>query len=95
MRQTFVALIFFANLIIPLKASADCICACVGGEVQAICSSTLDLAPICAPKICPLTTPSIKPLDSLELAPLGTTSCTNEQVYNYSTGRYEWTRLCN
>lgn len=76
-------------------ASASCVCRCVNGEVVPLCTSSLDLAPICAPRVCPLTPPSIAPLDSLRLPPLGTTSCRQEQVLNPYTGRYEWKRVCS
>ena len=88
----FLTLIFWFNLN-SLSYSA-CSCECVNGQVQAICSSSIDLEPICAPRICPLVTPSIKPLDPITLPPLGTSQCTNMQVYNMYTYQYEWKEVC-
>ena len=86
---------FVCVIIVTSKfANASCVCRCVNGNVHALCSSTLEIAPICPPKICPLTSPSIKPLPSLKLNPLGTTSCTQKQVFNSYTSRYEWKRVC-
>ena len=88
------ALLFlFGSMIVSRESKASCVCACVDGEMRALCTSTLDLEPFCM-GICPLTNPSIKPLDSLELPPLGTTNCTNRQVYNSWTKKYEWERVC-
>lgn len=86
----------FIALFISLSATAraDCVCTCVNGQVQALCSSSLDLPPICSPRICPLTTPSIAPLQAPKLNPLGTTSCRQAQVLNPYTNRYEWKRVC-
>ena len=75
-------------------AKADCVCSCVNGENIALCSSTLDIEPICPPKICPIVPPSIRPIETPSIPPIGTTSCRNEQVYNQYTRRYEWQRVC-
>ena len=85
---------FFISLISIENAEAGCVCKCVNGSVQAICSSTLDLRPLCPPKICPLMAPKLQPLQPLTLPPLGTTSCQLKQVYNSWTGQYEWQNLC-
>lgn len=76
------------------NASAACVCRCVDGEVKAICSSSIDLPPICAPRICPLTPPSLEPLPRPTLPPIGTKTCRQEQVYNEYTKRYEWKTIC-
>lgn len=87
--------LFVSLFIFNIKfAFAGCSCRCVNGTVQALCSSTLDIPPICAPRICPSTTPSIKPLPSLKLNPLGTSSCRQKQVLNPYTGMYQWKRVC-
>ena len=76
------------------SANAACECRCVNGQVKALCTSTLDIPPICAPQICPIVPPSIQPIPKPDLPPLGTTSCREVQVFNPSTGRYEWQRVC-
>ncbi len=81
-------------LAIPTNAGAGCVCRCVNGEMQAICSSTLDIEPICAPAICPITPPAIRPIDPPTVPPIGTSSCRSKQVLNPQTGRYEWQQIC-
>lgn len=75
-------------------AVADCVCRCVNGEVKALCSSSIDLQPICSPTLCPLVPPSIAPLPSPQLPPLGTSACRQVQVLNPRTNQYEWQRVC-
>ena len=84
----------FLLLFLPLKVFASCQCSCVSGQVRAICTSTLDIKPICSPRVCPITTPSIKPIQSPSIPPIGTKSCTQQQVYNEYTKRYEWKKVC-
>lgn len=79
---------------VPTMAMADCICECVNGSVQALCSSSMDLQPICAPEICPIVPPAIQPIQPPTLPPLGTSSCAPEQVLNPATGQYEWQSVC-
>ena len=81
-------------LMLPLQVFADCQCRCVEGEVQAICSSSLDIEPICSPRICPITPPAVKPIDIPRVPPIGTKTCTQKQVYNENTGQYEWQEVC-
>ena len=76
------------------NVEAKCVCRCFNGENQPICDSTLDIEPICPPKICPIESPSIEPLDPITIPPIGTDDCYNEYVYNENTGRYEWQVLC-
>ena len=59
-------------LAMPTNAGAGFVCRCVNGEMQAICSSTLDIEPICARAICPITTPVVRPIDPLTMPPIGT-----------------------
>jgi hypothetical protein len=81
-------------MLLPLKTLADCKCVCMNGEVRAICSSTLDIEPICPPRICPIVPPSIAPIRMPRIAPIGTTRCVQKQVYNEYTMRYEWKEVC-
>jgi hypothetical protein len=81
-------------LLSPLEAAAACQCACVNGSVQAVCSSAIDLPPICAPTICPIAPPSVRPIDTPRVPPIGASYCQNEQVLNPVTGRYEWQQIC-
>ncbi|WP_186267794.1 hypothetical protein [Burkholderia gladioli] len=75
-------------------ALADCECRCVDGQVQAICSSTLDMRPMCAPQICPMRSLQMQPMTPMSMPPVGTSSCTMRQVYNPYSHQYEWQKLC-
>lgn len=88
-----VAMVALLAALTPARAS--CVCRCVDGEVEPICSSSIDIPPICAPSICPIAPPSIAPIRPPVLAPLGTTECRQAQVLNPSTRRYEWRRVCD
>ena len=78
----------------PSPANASCVCRCVDGEVQALCESTIDIPPICPPKICPIVPPSIEPIQKPTLPPIGTKECRQVQVLNPDTNRYEWRTVC-
>lgn len=73
---------------------AACQCACVDGQVQAICQDALDIKPICAPQICQIVPPAVRPIQAPTIPPIGTRSCGPQQVFNPTTGRYEWQTLC-
>ncbi len=76
------------------NVNAACVCRCVNGVMQSLCSSSIDLRPICPPRVCPLTPPRVTPLQPLTLPPLGTSSCRQAQVLNPVTGQYEWRTVC-
>lgn len=89
---------FLLILALPLligNATAACVCRCINGEMKPICESTLDIPPFCPASICPLTPPALAPLQPPTLPPLGTKNCTQKQVLNPFTGRYEWKVICN
>lgn len=76
-------------------ASAACVCRCVGGEMQPICSSSIDLPPICPPTVCGIVPPSVAPLQAPTIPPIGTSQCRQRQVMNPYTRQYEWHSICN
>jgi len=88
-----IALGFLAS-IFSISSWADCRCACVNGSVQALCTSSIDLKPICPAQICPITPPSVRPIDTPTVPPIGTSSCRNQQVYNAQKSQYEWKQIC-
>ena len=90
-----VFLILSFTLALITRAQASCECRCVGGETQALCSSSIDIPPICPTTVCPIPLPSIAPIRLSGLPPLGTTQCSQQQVLNPSTHQYEWRRVCN
>lgn len=81
-------------LLLVTHASAACVCRCVDGEMQPLCSSSIDLPPICPLTICGIVPPSIAPIAPPALPPLGTSECHQRQVMNPDTRRYEWQRVC-
>lgn len=91
----FILLLVGLTTILSLgSAQAGCNCACVNGVVKAICSSSLDIEPICPPTICPPVNPSVRPITPPVIPPIGTRDCRNEQVLNSKTGKYEWKLIC-
>jgi hypothetical protein len=83
------------TVLLTANADASCVCRCVDGEVQPLCSSSIDLPPICAPAICTIVPPSIAPIQNPGIPPLGTSSCSPRQVLNPATNQYEWRSICN
>ena len=75
--------------------SAKCTCTCVNGENQALCDNSIDLKPICPLTICPIVPFSIKPLKLPSIPPIGASSCTQKQVLDPQTRRYEWKEICS
>jgi hypothetical protein len=88
-------LILLAGIVLCSNVShAGCECRCVNGQVVPLCSSTLDLPPICPPRICQIVPPAVRPIDPPRIPPLGAKDCRSEQVYNPGTGQYEWRQVC-
>lgn len=73
-------------------AYAGCQCLCVNGNVEAVCSSSIDVPPPCAPRVCPIVPPSVHPIDPPRVPPVGTSNCHSEQVWNGE--EYVWTEIC-
>jgi hypothetical protein len=95
MYRTLALLVAGALLaILPISGHASCECMCVNGSVQAMCSSAIDVRPICAPRICPITSPSVAPIQSPHVPPIGTSNCHQAQILNPYTQRYEWHEVC-
>ncbi len=92
MRKALLLMTLLAG--VPAVSVAECVCRCVNGEVKAICRSSIDLPPICAPTICPIVPPAIAPIPAPMVPPIGTKQCNPEQVYNSFTKRYEWKTVC-
>ena len=76
------------------KAMASCECRCIDGEAQAVCSSSLEVGPICSSRICPTRSPSVAPTERPRVPPTGTSRCTQQQVYNEYLRKYEWKEIC-
>ncbi len=94
MRKLLLCAALFGASLSATNANAACVCRCVNGVMQSLCSSSIDLRPICPTRVCPITLPRLAPLPAPKLPPLGTTSCRQAQVLNPYTGQYEWRRVC-
>ena len=81
-------------LVLAAQAEASCQCRCVDGEMQPLCSSPIDIPPICPATICMLPPPSIAPIQPARIPPLGTSQCSQQQVLNPHTHQYEWRSIC-
>ena len=87
-------LISLCLLLISTLSYGNCLCRCVNGEMTPICSSSIDLPPICPPTVCPIVPPSVQPINPPVVPPIGTSQCQNKQVLNQRTGQYEWRVIC-
>ena len=74
------------------SANAACQCVCMNGEVEVVCSSSIDVQPICAPRVCPIVPPAVRPIDPPRVPPVGASQCRSEQVWNGE--EYEWVEIC-
>lgn len=75
-------------------AFSMCQCECVNGVNRPMCTSAMDMAPMCPPMQCPMMAPSLAPLNPPTLPPIGTRSCRQMQIYNQYTRQYEWQQVC-
>ena len=73
-------------------AFASCECRCIDGESQAVCTSSLEVPPICSSQSCPVV-PSMTPVGPLN-PPVGSGLCDTVQVFNRRTGHYDTKQLC-
>jgi hypothetical protein len=93
--RTLTALLLLGAGMLPANpASASCQCTCVNGQAKAICQSSLDVAPVCPPRVCAIPPPSMRPLDAPRTPPAAAKQCRMEQVLNRANNRYEWQQVC-
>jgi hypothetical protein len=91
--RSFLAAAF--ALFLTVESRASCVCRCVDGETQPLCSSAIDLPPICPLAVCSIVPPGVAPVQSPRIPPIGTSDCSLRQVLNPATNRYEWRSICN
>jgi hypothetical protein len=82
-------------LLVTTDTHASCVCRCVNGEMQPLCSSSIDLPPICPPTVCNIVPPSVAPIQPSMIPPIGTSQCSQQQVLNPVTQQYEWRNICD
>ncbi len=76
-------------------AHAACECACVNGQTKAVCQWATEVAPVCAPRVCQITPAEVAPVFAPRVPPIGARQCTQKQVFNNQTHRYEWREICS
>ncbi len=91
-QRTVLAIIL--ALALSAQAHAACVCRCVDGTMRALCSSTIDIVPICPAIGCGIPPAAIAPIKPARIPPLGTVQCEQHQVLNPATHQYEWHRVC-
>jgi len=91
--RTIITLVTVIVLLSASAAHASCTCQCVNGQMQPLCSSSIDLPPICPPAICPIMSPSIAPINPPTLPPLGTSACRQARVCDMF-GNCQWQQVC-
>lgn len=94
MKPPIAAAAFALAFMMPLAAFASCVCRCVDGQMQPLCSRTGELRPTCPVTLCDIVPPSTAPYMLPEVPPIGTTSCRMAQVMDPGTEKYEWQRVC-
>jgi len=92
--RLFAVLALIGLAAVPTGSHASCVCRCVDGEMVPLCTSSIDLPPICPPTICPLVPPSIAPIQPPVIPPIGTTHCEQKQVWSEVRGEYVWREVC-
>jgi hypothetical protein len=93
MKRALLGLGLGVALLMSARAEASCTCQCVDGEMQPLCSSAIDIPPICPPRVCPIAGPSIAPINPPTIPPLGTSSCRQAQVCD-RYGNCRWQQVC-
>jgi hypothetical protein len=93
MRITGSALGLLMVLAVTHNAEAACTCQCVNGQMQPLCSSAIDVPPICPPTVCPIMAPSIAPIAPPTIPPAGTTACRQARVCD-QFGNCRWQEVC-
>ncbi len=89
---TIALLLAFMVPAIMMPAFASCDCRCIDGESQPVCTSSLEVPPICSRQDCPVS-PSMTPIGPVNPS-VGSGQCHTVQVYNRRTGRYDTRPLC-
>jgi hypothetical protein len=85
-----------AAMMISTTAAADYVCQCVNGELAAIVSGNVSVAPVCAPRTCPAPTASLSSMarNLQASAKSAGSDCAPVQVMDLVSGKYEWKVLC-
>ncbi len=91
-RSLVVSAVLVATL--PAPANAACVCRCINGQNQPVCSQVYEVPPICPPTVCMVAPPSVDQVQPYRLPPIGTSRCRREQVFDNDRG-WIWTSVCD
>jgi len=80
-------------LLMSVRAEASCTCHCIDDEMQPLCTTSLDIRPICPVRICPIAGPSIAPINPPTIPPVGTSSCRQARICD-PFGNCRWQQVC-
>jgi len=58
------------------------------------CGGSLDIPPICPPRICPIAVPSIVPINPPTVPPIGMSSCRQARICD-PAGNCRWQQVCS
>ena len=92
-----IPLLVAGSLLLAGPAFANCQCRCVDGQVQASCTSTFDVPPVCSQQNCavqPLMTP-IGPIDSQVDNSNSSGLCETVMTMDPRSGRYRPRQVCH
>lgn len=93
--SALILMIFTLLILLPTSAAAKCVCACVNGKMEAVCSSSggmTGMKPMCA-GMCPMAGPGMSGMGD-NSSNFNRGGCRQEQVWNDATRRYEWKTIC-
>ncbi len=84
------------TFLIHKPSFAQCVCKCISGRVQPVCSQTPAVMPICPPRICPARGPAVTiPKRLVDPPPkIKPSNCQQRRVKNPNTNQYIWRTIC-
>ena len=85
------ALLLTVALSSPLHAF--CVCRCVDGRLQPLCTNTIEVPPVCPVRICPPGPATLPPVVAPKLPPAGTSACRQAQICDRH-GSCRWRQVC-
>lgn len=90
-----IAVLALGSILANGGASANCICRCVNGVSQPVCTSGYDVEPSCPPRLCPVPPRPPAQVEAVPVFPEKTRFCEFKQVLNERTGQYERKKVCD
>lgn len=76
------------------RAHASCSCECINGRQVPVCSTFIEIRPICPITMCPIPPVSIQPGPVIQVPPVGGHRCYQAQVFDRYFNQYVWRQVC-